>query len=488
MMATRCMLTGLQVTSTTPIILWVKWITSIILHLRNTTKLATRKASPTPTSGKPPTRTMPTGWLTSQTDNKGNKTEIKYDSHGRIDYTTSPEGTQNYLYVQSGNGKGQIQRITAPNGTYIEYGYDNLGRVNNQKTGIDGRTFELAYGYNADKVTSISAVGANLAKNMTYDPATGQLTQINLTAPNTTNILWTLNQLDAQTKRVTFGNNVVTTEQRDANGFITSINATAGGASGNSVFNMAYSFDPVTANLEWRSTQRNGQTLKENFTYNTNLDCLTASALLQNDAPVSQSTVNYTNQLAGNIGYKTDVGTYKYKTDKVHAVAEITNPEPPLASLPNQLVTYTSFNKIESITSGAYRQEFTYGPDQQRLKTLLYHNNTLVHTRYYTGYGQIDIDSTGNQTEKLQLTNDEGTTFAELAPNNPSVIRYMHTDYQGTPLAITDQNGALLPSKASMHGVAAATHRTGLLPTCPHHRTTLPAATPATNTWTSLAL
>ena len=69
----------------------------------------------------------------------------------------------------------------------------------------------------------------------------------------------------------------------------------------------------------------------------------------------------------GNIISKTDAGNYVYKTDKLHAVAYITNPagaQSPPANISSvqQDIIYTPYLKTASISEGAYRIDYTYGP------------------------------------------------------------------------------------------------------------------------------
>lgn len=60
------------------------------------------------------------GELITQTD-AVNSYEISYDRLGRIDYKNGPEGTYDYAYNATGNGKGLLNKITGPNNICDSY-------------------------------------------------------------------------------------------------------------------------------------------------------------------------------------------------------------------------------------------------------------------------------------------------------------------------------------------------------------------------------
>ena len=88
----------------------------------------------------------------------------------------------------------------------------------------------------------------------------------------------------------------------------------------------------------------------------------------------------------------TGLGTYDYHTTKVHAVEYIDNTGG-LLNTRKQTIEYNAFNKatvlIDTVnnTSGynIYRLDITYGPDQQRWKTVLKKNNAITKTVLFAG-------------------------------------------------------------------------------------------------------
>jgi len=139
-----------------------------------------------------------------------------------------------------------------------------------------------------------------------------------------------------------------------------------------SIQNLGYSFDEETGNLISRKDNLNN--LTEIFTYD-NLGRLT---LVSGPSPLSTTfTAN------GNIASKTSVGDYSYGTEP-HAVTGVTNPVD-LISSAEQRLTYTTYNKADSIIEGTNIYKLIYGGYDQRSISKLFTNGVLQKTVYYAG-------------------------------------------------------------------------------------------------------
>ena len=68
---------------------------------------------------------------------------------------------------------------------------------------------------------------------------------------------------------------------------------------------------------------------------------------------------------SGNILSKTSIGNYSYDGSKPHAVTSVTNPDG-LIPTNTQRITYTSFNKVDSIIQGNLIYTIAYGSDDQK--------------------------------------------------------------------------------------------------------------------------
>jgi len=168
-----------------------------------------------------------------------------------------------------------------------------------------------------------------------------------------------------------YGNNLIKTKTFDVLGMLRNI------TTGN-VQDLNYSFDQQTGNLIAR--RDNLRDLTEIFSYD-NLDRLT-----QESGP---EEINMSYSTNGNIESKTSVGEYTYGL-KPHAVASVSNPEG-LISSSEQRVTYTSFNKTDSIIQANFVNTFKYGHTDQRTISRLYDDDVLIKTTCYAGDYEEEI-------------------------------------------------------------------------------------------------
>jgi len=85
----------------------------------------------------------------------------------------------------------------------------------------------------------------------------------------------------------------------------------------------------------------------------------------------------------GSITTKTDVGTMLYNTSgKPYRLSSI-NPATSLTPGNAQTITYTSFEKISTISENNYNASFTYNSDDQRIKMVVLQGSNPVITRWY---------------------------------------------------------------------------------------------------------
>jgi len=158
--------------------------------------------------------------------------------------------------------------------------------------------------------------------------------------------------------------------------------------------------------------------------------------------------VSYDGSGYGNITGKTDVGTYDY-TGGVHKVTSVTNPTVLMQNRSKQHIEYTKFNKVgyirDSLNTGAERELFiTYGPDQQRVKTLHKEDGRDVKTKYFAlGQYEKEIDSTGNVRELYYISGSDGVVAALQRMNEQDSIFYINKDHLGSFDVITNPDGSV---------------------------------------------
>jgi len=197
-------------------------------------------------------------------------------------------------------------------------------------------------------------------------------------------------------------------------------------AKNGTLFNWQYNFNKNNGNLNNRRDVKNNK--YESFKYD-NLHRLTHV----NNTEVAKYTYN------GNIDYKQDAGNYTYSqpNNKINAVTGISNDNNTIPLL-TECITYTAFDRPESIVEGNKSYELYYGIDHQRTKSV-YTDNGKTTTRYYNGaYELIDGGICGISKSIYHLS------FA----NSVDVIYYKEKivsndcrDYLGSILKVVDGDG-----------------------------------------------
>ncbi len=176
----------------------------------------------------------------------------------------------------------------------------------------------------------------------------------------------------------------------------------------------------------------------ESFGYDVAANRLTSLQVGANTATV------YIYDDIGNIMMKSDAGNFTYDQTKIHAVTGVARNQGTIPSF-NQDITYTSFNKVESITENGDILEFTYGHDRLRRKTEKYFYSTLFQTKYYLGnYEKVINELTGEVTEFHYISAPSGM-FAVLtkAIGQADKLQYLLADHLGSLQRIVNEDGTL---------------------------------------------
>jgi RHS repeat-associated protein len=203
---------------------------------------------------------------------------------------------------------------------------------------------------------------------------------------------------------------------------------------------MSYDFDVHTGNLNSRAHLYNG--LSEDFEYD-NLDRLT-----NYNTATKPLAVTYAN--TGSITFKGDAGRYTnhQPTGRTTSVDHESSASGFEISDVTQSITYTAFNSVESIMEDAYDAFFTYGPDQQRSKMLINHQGSTYIERMYMAGGQYERDRLpdGSWRNLTYISTPAGLSavFIQNEDTQEEEFYFIHTDYQGSIMALTDYNGQLV--------------------------------------------
>lgn len=374
----------------------------------------------------------------------GRTTETQYDVFGRPDIITYSFDGQSesiqYEYVEEGNGLGQLESISQSNGIGYHYTYDQYGRMMNENEIIEGQTYQSGYTYdsygNLYKLTYPSGFSV---KNE-YDR--GYLTKQRRGDNNAVLYELPAYNVRGQLTGFKYGNGLSTLLDYDDYGFPDMFLVQSGGT-----LNLNYNFDPGTGNLNWRNDHTYRLNLHESFSY----DEYSLHNRLTGWGEDNQTQISVIYQNNGNIRCKTDISSYtpnaiEYGTSRPHALSQINNPTQEYKDFvvgQDQSITHYAFDKTQSITQANKRLEFVYGPDQSR-KIMKYYekeggNFVLKKTKYYIlGNTEKEVDNVTGETRTLNYIAGKAILEQTSTGNH---LYYLHKDYQGTTLAVTDASG-----------------------------------------------
>jgi len=360
--------------------------------------------------------------LTKQTDARGKIDSLTYDVLGRVSTEIREEGTKVYKYDPAGH-PGLLDSVTY-NGGSVKYSYDGASRLTGKATRINGSSFSTGYGYdNSSRLQTITYPSGFTIKNV-YN-ASGYKSEVRRNDNNAP--LWQGQNVNAfgQFTQYIYGNNLTTTKTYDCLGMLRHIGS-------GSVQDMDYSYDYESGNLV--SRKDNLRSLIEIFTYD-NLKRLTGIS-----GPVPMTLSYYSN---GNIQSKTSVGTYSYESLKPHAVTGVTNPDG-LISTTTQSVSYTSFNKVDSIIQSNLIYTLAYGDYDKRTVSRFFDNGSLQKTVYYVGEYEKEVKP-GNHVRQLHyIAGGDGLAAIFVRNDGADTLYYIHADHLGSINVITNQSGAVV--------------------------------------------
>jgi RHS repeat-associated protein len=194
--------------------------------------------------------------------------------------------------------------------------------------------------------------------------------------------------------------------------------------------------------------REDGSQLTENFNYDA-MDRLTSSQV------TGQTLFNYNYQATGqtdngNIYSTTLAGNYIYDTNHPHAVSTLTGASGSSQSgFVASTVNYNAENKVSLITSGTYggteyKNDFTYGVNGNRFKVNCYENNSITRSKIYIGNSEFGYNASGSLSYKRTIIYaPTGVCAVYQDSGNVQTFYYIHTDYLGSWLAITNSTGSL---------------------------------------------
>jgi len=378
------------------------------------------------------------GELKQQTDNNGNIVKFDYDDLGRLTQKAWTGGeTITYSYHPANE---MITKISSNLTGYEEnLAYDNLSRISLRSESFDGNEFTASYSYNQKGDITTTLINSTVSIVNLYNNY-GFPYQVKVNNQP----VWTANSMDKynQVNNFTLGNQANTNLSYDTYGFLDKIITTKGSIN---LQNWDYDFNYLTGNLTKRKGLNSaGSVLEESFTVYDQLNRLKTSTIGANT-----SSVNYDYNGLGNIISKTDAGTYDY-TGGLHNVVNILNPTPLVQNMPQQLIEYTKYNKVNYIkdtyVSGEKRELFiTYGTGEERMKTIYKINSVSKKTKYFAlgSYEKEIYHTTGISRELYYVSSPSGIIAVMEKKNSTSTIYYLHTDHLGSFDVVSNPDGTV---------------------------------------------
>lgn len=437
-----------------------------------------------------------TNSVTTKYDNWGRKIEFndpsnglykyEYNGYGQLTHSTSPKGHKYYNYNEFGQLYNQYEVSNDNTSTKknIIFEYDNKGRIIKKNGTSNGQSYSsyINYDYNGRVISSGENSNGRyyLRKGITYDDrgrvtsyekgllSSGVYTKVaieniysswngeiyQVKDKNSGKILSELTNANAK-GRVTIaklgGTSIENTY--DANNFLSTINH-KNAVNNNSVLLINYSFNAIKNELNSRTTGGSLNIL-ESFTYDDN-NRLTNWT---NPKTGQQSTNVYDAQ--GRIRENDQIGIIKFDdTTKIYRPTGATLNAVGEQNYNGDLIQSITYNenndpiKIEGEKGDVY---FTYGLTSMRQAVgyggKLDGTDEGHYTKYYSEDGsyEVTIDNyTGKEKHTLFIGGtpyESNIVYIKNYTESNGSYKFLHKDYLGSILAITDEVGNTLEQR-----------------------------------------
>jgi RHS repeat-associated protein len=371
------------------------------------------------------------GEVVSQTNPKNQVTTMTYDVLGRVNQKVATEGTYTYTYETANNGLNALKSLAGPNGT-INYNYNNLQQLTSINEAISGQSYTTQYEYDVFGNNTKKIYPSGFAVINTYD-AFGYMKKIARADNNQT--IWegiTVTPLGNFKDFNTAGSN---TNNYTNFGVLTS--KFAKNTNNVEQLNLGYAISLQNGNMSAR--YYNAKNYTENFTYD-NLDRLT-----QVSDQVGNITQTIQYNAFGQITSKSDA-SLNYEYDAINLrPTKLSCPQPAVNTIQRNM-TFTAFEKPLSVSEGNILLEMTYGPTQDKVRSIWKLNNTVFRTRYYANQYEETFENSNNTTYKVHyITAPTGlAALFVIENNNPGTLYFTHTDHLGSIVAIANSQGTII--------------------------------------------
>lgn len=402
-----------------------------------------------------------------------------YDAFGQLLTESTPNGTTSFVYDTAGKPTEKTVSGTNTN-SRTTYAYNSL----NQMTGstfvdnTEGKTTSNAYEYDSLKrlyKTTETTPYAVFVKEMAFDTQGRILKETSTASASgktssktiknvyyngfpwqivddaTQQVLWQANVLNerAQLTSGTFGNGITVTNTYDQYGYVRQMSHDKTSPSVVNIMTLNTDFEIKRGNLNSRTNSLFNRS--ETFKYD-GLDRLTEYT---NGAGIQETQV-YDDK--GRIT-QNSVGTYEYdgaKTYQNKAIVPTAEALSYYTAKPNQTISYNVFKSpVQIEEAGVDKISFTYNDGNGR-SSMFYgnlNNDKLLRTyrKHYSADGSMEIkhNTTTGEIEFVTYIGGDGYSASVVLKSNGTAQNYLylHRDYQGTIVALSDQNGAVVEKR-----------------------------------------
>lgn len=353
---------------------------------------------------------------------KSFNSSITYDAYGRLTSSTENNATDSKSFYQN------------------NISYDTYGRIQSYSKGL---------------ISSGSTTVVNIQQ--VYDSWSGALYQLKNIVNG--NVLWELQTTNAKGQSLTEKLGAANiTNTYDANNFLSSIQHSSSVKS--NILSISYSFNAIKNELNSRTTGGDFN-ITENFTYDPN------NRLSSWTNPVTGQLSYNIYDTKGRIAYNEQVGNMQFNdaqsiyrpsgmTLNANGIANYDNQGTPTSTL-IQSITYNENNdpiKIDGV-KGDYA--FDYGLSESR-QVMHYGSNFTTNSdaryiKYYNESGDIEIirdTQTGKEKHILYIGGtpyESNIVFLKNFNETTGSFKFLHKDYLGSILAISDEAGNKLEQR-----------------------------------------
>ncbi|MHB8744744.1 MAG: RHS repeat domain-containing protein, partial [Sulfuricaulis sp.] len=344
--------------------------------------------------------------------------------------------------------KGKLSQVIWPGGTRT-FVYDQFGRPVAESTSLSGgRPYTLSWTYDAFSRLDTTTYPGGFSVYNTYFPYSGYLYAVTDGATGINYWIGPGYTAAGQVSSFTLGNNLTTVNQyNEGTGLLEGI-STGVGLSGSATQYLTYRYDTL-GNLKRR--QDGIQNVLEAFWYD-KLNRLQQYYVNANGFITAHQTLAYDS--IGNITSKSDVGTYTYDPQHLHAVQTAGSGSYTYDANGNQKtgpngrrITYTSFNQPLSLTQGGKTNSFVYDGDHQRVMETTSDGTTItIHPRIDLGAHYEEVHKANGTVEYKNYiyAGKEAIAVYTTRSNNVNDTRYFHKDHLGSIDTITNETGQVV--------------------------------------------